>query len=1048
MKPVRLILSAFGPYAGQVEVDFSKFGGQGLFLISGDTGSGKTNLFDAISFALYGEVSGRYRDPTMVRSDFAAPDCPTYVDLLFIHQGRTYQVRRNPPYYRPAKRGTGQVLQRGDAELSREPDAPVSGVNQVNQAVCTLLGVDFSQFQQIGMIAQNEFTRLLNTGSNDRAAIFRRVFGTGRYQKLSVTLSQRAREAAALCQRDNDRMLQWFTGLSWEMDSPLSGQLEELRQLSDPYRTQEMMQLGEELVAEDEAALYNATEILWKLEAEQIRLAAEIERARQQAQLRDRLADQKQRLQVLTLRQDEMAKRSLLHARHRIALRHVKPTYDALCQRRSQVGELTELLAKARQGVEEAEILVRQGKEESRTISEMTPRIQEIHRAAANLERELPRYQRFEESREGIIQLEKMVVEAENRRERFAASLTQAVQIETECQQKLNALDGVGEQLARWEGRWASNQKEQETGRQLLTRVQELETYEKTLQEKQTAYLICRGEQEKLQEYCLDMEAVLEASRAGLLARGLKEGEPCPVCGSVHHPHKAKLPEVPITEEEWKAKRALLERAREQTAQAVSQAQAWKGRVESVQRVLHQDCVALGLNLEETSTLPDWGTAVQQRMNEIKKQEKALVLEGERLRSAQSEAVQLQRKISAVQQSRQKSEHDWEQAEAVLLEKKSLLQAQRSAHKVLEEGLQFSTQEEAQRALEQLTSQQKTLENRVERIRAQLILWEKELALRVQRREDAALSLEKAQECCQKEETEFYKRLPEVQLDTEEEFQRLVLSEEDLAIEEKALQTYQRETETCHQEIQKITADLAQDATDLATLRQRQDQLQLDKVDQQELCSRLDRRLDGNRKAVAGMRQAAEGSKTLRHRAAVLERLDQMVSGKLAGKVKLPFEQYIQATYFEDVVRAANLRLIPMTQGRYQLLRREDWDTLSGKNALELDVFDSYTGKKRPVGSLSGGESFQAALCLSLGLSDLIQSSAGGVEMDALFIDEGFGSLDSDSLDQAVSALHTLTEQKRLIGIISHVAELKERIRNQILVKKGMRGSSLTWVVD
>ena len=800
MKPTRLQLTAFGPYAGQTVLDFSAFGGSGLFLIGGDTGSGKTALFDAITFALYGETTGENRKTTMLRSDFAEPTAETCVELQFTHRGRSYTVRRWPEQQRAAKRGSGVVKCPPKAEFLREPEEPVSGALAVTTAVTQLLGIDAKQFAQVSMLAQNDFTRLLNAPSADRAAILRQIFDTADYQRLGQVAVQEATKAGDACARLEDALLLHLNSL--QADPAVPETAAALRQLQDDqqvFATDKTMELAAGLLLQDEETADRQNEIIHSLEEKLARGNAGVKLAEQQAARRRQL----QELQAEADRTAEVQTKS-----------------------EAEQDELQKRMQALKQNIAETE---KQRDSIGRTDTEQVKLQHQIELAQA---------------------------------------------LTASCEQLLKSLEQEAQQRTDAEKKQAAYAEAQEK-----------------LDEAETEYTA--------------MQRQLNANRAGLLAQELHAGSPCPVCGSRQHPKIAELPKNHVTEKELEQREKLLMNQRRTTADASRIAGEAVTRAEELRSLI------------------------------VRQADEFFAKRGARYTGKP----------------------------AAELDNPALYEALSAQQSSLDDGLLGLHKQLNQYKKE--TEQLDAVVHRLEILNQQMSVLEKQSFAAVRRATNAKAGHAAA-----------------------------------LARVQQLQETLPRHNDP--ETLNKLMAALQRLQTDRAAARQKR---------------------------------------------TMWDNLSKTINGNLAGKIKLPFEQYVQAFYFDGVVEAANLRFTRMTDGQYKLLRRKS-ESLSGKTALDLDVFDAYTGKTRPVGSLSGGESFMAALSLALGISDTIQQNAGGVAIETLFIDEGFGSLDADSLEKAIDTLAGLAGSDKLVGVISHVEGLQDRLTRQIQVSKTRAGSRAEVVVE
>ena len=831
MKPERLRLTAFGPYAGQTELDFSAFGGSGLFLIGGDTGSGKTALFDAITFALYGETTGENRKTTMLRSDFAEPTAETCVELQFTHRGRSYTVRRWPEQQRAAKRGSGVVKCPPKAELLRKPEEPVSGAVAVTNAVTQLLGIDAKQFAQVSMLAQNDFTRLLNAPSAERAAILRQIFDTSDHQRLGQAAVQEATKAAEACSRLEDTLLLHLSSLQADPAVPeTAAALAEMQTEQEVFATDKALALADALLRQDAQTADRQNEIIHSLEEKLARGNAGVKLAEQQAVRRRQLED----LQAEADRTAEVQTKS-----------------------EAEQDELQKRMAALKQNIADTE---KQRDSLGRTDTEQVKLQHQIE---------------------------------------LAQSLT------VTCERLLKELEQEAEQRA-------------------------------DAEKKQAAYAAAQEKLDEAENEYISMQRQLNANRAGLLAQELHAGSPCPVCGSRQHPKIAELPKNHVTEKQ------LEQREKSLAAQRRATADASRAAGEAVTRV------------EELRT------------NIVREADEFFAKRGARYTGRP----------------------------AAELDNPALYEALSTQQTSLDDGL-LGLHKQLNRYKKE-TEQLDAVLHRLEILNQQMSVLEKQSFAAVRRATNAkaghAAALARVQ---QMQETLPKRNDPET--------------------------------------LNKLMAALQR--------------LQTDRAAAIALRDAAVQRQNANRAAQQGLQTTRKKWETAREKRTMWDNLSKTINGNLSGKIKLPFEQYVQAFYFDGVVEAANLRFTRMTDGQYKLLRRKS-ESLSGKTALDLDVFDAYTGKTRPVGSLSGGESFMAALSMALGISDTIQQNAGGVTIETLFIDEGFGSLDADSLEKAVDTLAGLTGGNKLIGVISHVEALQDRLTRQIRVSKTRAGSRAEVVVE
>lgn len=832
MRPVKLTMTGFGPYADTVEIDFNRLGSRGIFLITGDTGAGKTTIFDGISFALYGEASGENRDADMMRSDFAPAELKTEVVFTFSHRGTLFTVRRSPKYVRPKKHGEGTTVNPQSAELE-SPERIVSGYAQVTEACKALLGLNKKQFSQVAMLAQGDFMKLLLAGTEERGKIFRRIFGTDYCLNLQNVLKSRLSELSGQYTAYQQKFLQYRSGLSFDSENIPAEKLPEriAKTIEENKRTEEELAL----------TIRGLTDFLNKSGNARV--------------LQDKIQQAEQEIQSVQARMEE-----------------------------------NELLLKEAQAAREE-------------AQKQQPLTEKLRIEIDTLEKSLSDYDKYQEAQKQRRQIETLSEERDNfyRDHPDIPSPDKAMAEADRAREELKALE-VWEELCRAHSE-----------------------VQKDFTQKDEKYMALS------QEYTR-CESLFLREQAGIMAAGLSEGLPCPVCGSTEHPHKAEVsPEAP-SQEELERSKGLAERARGAREEAALKA----GRLGAERKQAEEKL------------------SVRSREEALKNSDRAnrlvqLARHREELDSRWQESRQklaaLDERIETLKASLRCK--DKAQAQAILAEKKAFLE---------------TVSAKIEKALQQYTDRDKK--------QAQL---------------KTALEEKSAQLAKARQEWEPLKDF--------------LTEEETLRAKEAEL----RQKETLEKE---LFAGIASDTKILGHLKE----------------------------------LSAEMAKCEEQYTAV-KLLSDAASGNIPGQSKMTFEAYMQAFYFTEIISKANLWLTRLSGGRFLLHRKEEPSDKRSQSGLELEVLDKYTGKYRSVKTLSGGESFMASLSMALGLSDTVQANTGGITLETMFIDEGFGTLDEETLSQAIGILESLAGSSRLVGIISHVEELKNRIPRQICVTRAAPGS-------
>ena len=928
MRPLRLTLSAFGPYAAQTTLDLEKLGKGGLYLITGDTGAGKTTIFDAITYALYDHSSSGIREGSMLRCKYADDKTPTFVELEFEVHGVRYMVRRNPEYQRPKARGEGMTTEKADATLTYPDDRPpVTKAKDVTAAVQEIIGLDYNQFSQIVLIAQGQFTKLLNASTEERSRIFRKLFRTQRYAQLQERLQA---EAAALNQQrtaQNAKLDSLLGGLQFSPEDP---DAEALRALCAQTVPETALTLLDALTARQAAALEEAGTALQTTEAQLDTVQRQLGAAAQAQRLAQQLA----------ARQAELAAaRPALDAARAEADRHAG---DA-----AQLDALTAQVTQAQSALAAYDAL--------NTLCRQQTEARDAARLAAA---------QAQKRRTQLDSLNAALAAAETELSALADADTRLLALQTHSTQ----LAQRGEALAKLEQRLADCQRQA-----------------KTAHKAQESYRAAAAAQDEARTRQNTLERAFLDAQAGLLAESLTEGAPCPVCGSTHHPARALLPHTAPTQ-------AQVEAARQAAAAADRQAQTASAAAQSALAAANEAKISLRRDAE--TLLPERFTAPEGTVP---------------LTFALMTNV-LAEETAALQTARADCAAQCRQAEADC-RRKAQLEADRQ-NKTRQRPALEQAAAEADRSAAAQNASADALEGQIAERRA---------ALPYPRRADAQAALDKL---------EADRSALRTGMDTAQ--RRLKQAEQTVAAAEAAVDALTAQQTAAQKELPARSAEeltAQQTALNAAreTLRSREKQLSA--------------QLLPNRKTAAQYRAAAEARQTLESRWQWVSALAATAGGTLTSKQKIKLEAYIQMNYLDRILRYANTRLMQMTAGQYEL-ERIGAENQRSQSGLDLGVIDHYNGTRRSVKTLSGGESFKASLALALGLSDEVQSSAGGIRLDTLFLDEGFGSLDEESLELAIRVLSGLTEGDRLVGIISHVGALKDRIDRQVVVHKARTGGS------
>ena len=1082
MRPQKLTINAFGPYAGEVTIDFEELGAAGIYLICGDTGAGKTTIFDAISFALFGSPSGSDRTTRSLRSDFAAPDAQTYVELEFSHRGERYCVRRNPEYERPKRRGEGMTTQMADATLTHADEPPITGLRDVDNAILELLGIDRSQFSQIVMIAQGDFRRLLKADTKERASIMRKLFGTGPYVEFQRALKSRAGKLEEQTKNNRERLLALVPTIQ------VTGEEREARlaALCDSALPDGDQAL--ELIAsqgEDDAAE------LSRLEGERAAATSEVER----------LSALVERAGLL-----EAQKRSLAESEGKLACareavgpaRELVARQEARGPERRQLADKAAVIAQELEKFSELEAAMKAEGEASAALRQAALRAQAAQEALARCDEELAvgrsqaeqladapaALERANTAKQAASQeLEQAqaalnsISELASRKAELAAIRSKAqgsqeafARAEAACREHGAELEGLRAEEASLKGAPAEHERlkaqRDEAARQLseardnyreLLRRQGLVTKaQEELGAAKAKYLKLRDAMEVARAAHAEKQRSFLDGQAGVLARDLQAGAPCPVCGSLEHPHPASLAgEVP-TQEQVDAAAAELDRATAVATEASKEMSAANASLTSCDAELADFVSRQGASeelLKRGKELSAEVDSLEGQVAEAAAREQELKACERRIGEAQKKAERLSSELDAARVSRDELRGKLSAAEAALAEYEAgLPQIDALAAKAAVEDARVSLSK-AEGACEQAKADVARLQGAKDEV-ARANQQRPALASAC----DAAAASESQARSRQAEAAATAKTirsglahdnvaLARAERDAitrkiEAMDRELREAQEGLSASEAEVNKLAAEVESVRSQVKRLSeageVDAPKAGAELEQARARREDVENRRAG-------VASRADSNQRLATQLTALAKDGREAAERFAEMDALSRTANGQLSGKQRLSFETYLQARWFDKVLAAANRRLLEMTEGRYELMRHRGVRSGGGaaQSGLDLDVLDSFTGKPRDASSLSGGESFKASLALALGLSDVVQAYAGGIELDTMFVDEGFGSLDQESLALTVRTLTGSENSNKLVGIISHVDELRQSISHKVIVERGRTGSTL-----
>lgn len=913
MRPLKLKMTGFGPYRETNIIDMESLGCGGLYLITGDTGAGKTFIFDAITYALYGDMSGSGRDSKSVRSQYSPDGEKTEVELVFEYRGRRYTVTRNPEYNRAKKSGEGFTKQTAGATLIKPDGSVTDGSLKVNEEIKSILGIDRGQFCSIAMIAQGEFRKVLNAGTDERQKLFRKLFDTQPYSRLSEELkdlNRKNQDKYSDCIRAMNLCL---SSVSCSFDEALSAELEEMK-----VRSESESVMPDEIIGLLSSIIDAGNEVSASISEE---LAA---------------ADEK-----------------LTGLNNTIALaRAHRDNVISLEKARNAVPGLDEEIRRAKIALDEA--------------NDKMPYIEKLESEAALIEASMDSYDELDSVASEKSGLEE---ELKTRRAELSDAQNEADALKKDLDDSsllMEELRNSGEELIKLSSRIEKADSRVSALEKLVRDIEAVSVLNGKLKEKQAELEPLLKDADCLASEYSSMMTLYMREQAGMLAASLKEGEPCPVCGSVHHPEPAKLSKDAPSEKELKDKKKASDDAREKASQKTIEAKTAKANLDTVITNTRGDA----LHVTGTEDLAEAKESADKELITLSGSLEQMRREKKELSEKADKAKELNAGIPELRRSFEEKSDEAREISKKINASESSLAAVTARYNQIRKDLAFDSKEAAESSRADKAAEAKKL------------------------REEIRTALQKSNDAVSE------KNVNDAKIN---ELEKVVKGykpvDEDAAV-------------MAAEEVRSVRKDLTDKNLKVST----------------------DLKTAGA--SLGSVRSGAEELGKVRREHEIIDSLNRTANGFLTGKERITLESYVQSFYFERIIRRANKRLIMMSDGQYEFVRAGESGDKRHLSGLDLSVLDHYSGTERPVNTLSGGESFMASLSLALGLSDEVQASAGGIRLDTMFVDEGFGSLDSETLEKAIRTLTELSEDDKLVGIISHVDALKSRIDRQIVVTK------------
>ena len=1036
MRPIKLTISAFGPYASKQVIDFEELKGRNIFVISGKTGAGKTTIFDAISYALYGEASGESRETDSLRSHFADDNTETYVELEFELRGEKYTVNRVPKQKKKKARGEGYTEKSADATLTLPDGKVITKVKNVTDKIIEILGITREQFKQIVMLAQGEFKKLLLADSVEREGIFRKIFNTYDFEKIQAELKDKAANLSKNRTKSKHEMEINLKNIKGEhdivideyVDFPLV--IEKLKDLlerdNNIYKTlneegkevdnnlqvknqeKAIIETNNNLIKEKEIITKALEELLSKEDEYKNKSKTIIDgkNAKEVKYIEDKLIETTKKL---TKREED----------YNLSLKNI----DSLKLKQEEANKLLQIEESKECDREKLSVEINNlNKLEEKIIEldSLNNKVMHLKQSAENSKLQIINNKKETE------ELKKSKEEKELQLKDIATLETKKVELESDIKAKNKTLDEV---------------------RELFKVIRSFQNTYIEHNNKAKEYKEFEVEYKKVKENYEKMDDLYKKEQAGILASKLQENEPCPVCGSTNHPNKATIKEnlkIP-TKEELKVAKENLDKLEKENLEKINNLTTLNSNkttyLEQVNNHLSMLSATLNIdknfNSETAQVVKNLGTELKSVIDKLKE-----------------ELLNVINKISL----KEKIEKELNLITTTINEREqSLIKLEECEKNYTTELTQNITKiDEYKKEIPENITDLKTLNNLIEVKTKELNISKEKLAKLRLENENLAKKLE-GENSISKEinksieelkleiannQTNFNEAIKEQGFDNIEDYENAKLKISMVESLEKEVENYNSElklTKAKQEDIINKTKDIV--FMDITTIDEEIKSIQENKKELEGKLRDLHSIIDNNKTVLKNVENLNIEFKEIEEEYKVVGELADLANGKKAPYIS--FERYILASYFEDIIEAANIRLEKMTGDRFSLIRKTSKSKGAGQKGLELEIYDNYTDSSRDVSSLSGGESFKASLSLALGLSDIVQSNAGGVSLDTMFVDEGFGTLDPQSLDNAIDSLLELQRGGRLVGIISHVEELKDRIDAKLEVTSTSKGSKV-----
>jgi len=1034
MRPLKLVISAFGPYAKEELIDFTLLDGKNIFLITGATGAGKTTVFDAISYALFGEASGSSRETDSLRSDFASNSRLTFVDLTFELRGQIYQIKRIPQQLKPKVKGEGFTNQGAEAELVLPGGKVRTGASNVSNKINEILGINKEQFKQIVMLPQGEFKKLLLADSKDREVIFRKIFGTHTYEKIQTLLYDKSRELYKGLEKSKDRILVNIKNIK-SQEIFITGDDFEITDVIE--KLQNVISESKETGKEVDEKLKKAKKIIENLQLEKIKgennnnLIIEAKKVYEKLKI---MIEEKTNIEEKEKLLGKVNKaKDILYIEEELLRQKRNEENKNLDRNKSELNTnkiKTELKIAEENLIEEE----KKDHEKSKFIEEINllkakkPKIEEFDKKVENIKRlSIKTKDNLQLTKEEEDQIENLKKELKIN-ETLMKEIIEAEKLKISLDREIKEGNNLIEEVRELYSGIVKLKENKKIYRDLVEK----------FKQKEESYKKCKNDYEVKEE-------IYMKEQAGILAMELKDFEACPVCGSLEHPNiAARVEGVPTGEELKTSKKLFEDRQTEYNLMLLDITKAKEGIDTLFKDIIEVklEKLAIVINFEgkyddETDKrIMESGKELANKLKSlnINLHEISKVIDEKDLTNNRAEKIEEELKV-------REEKLLWLREQYTLIFGELKGEEEILKRIELEVPKEIRSVKELDRKISELETQvdeyNKILKFTLERVNS----LNNSFASETSKFNEIEKSLNEIRDEIKSKTNIMEEKIKLSGFKNHEEYEYIKEDIKDIERITNEISYYKEELKSLsdrNKELTEKTKDI-----EIIELEKYEEDIKEFKV-QEALIDKESKEIysviSNNTNIMKEIKIIQQEVQNKEEEYRVIGELASLSNGKRSPYIS--FERFVLASYFQEIIDSANTRLSKMTGERYILKRKEDKGKGTAQQGLELEVYDNYTGKCRHVKTLSGGESFKASLALALGLSDVVQSNAGGISLDTIFIDEGFGTLDPESLENAINSLLELQRGGRLVGIISHVPELKERVETKLEITTSAEGSS------